>query len=147
MAAAGCLTMLFVAQALWAQETKEKVTVDDVDRNFIVRLPKGYDAQQHYPVVILLHGMNQDAEDMQRLTRFDELADKDGIITVYPIAMHGRWNVGVRPPERRPMMGPRRRGPYGRGYPGGGYPGGGTQGRRAATTGPGARRTEKTGSR
>jgi polyhydroxybutyrate depolymerase len=128
MAAAGCLAMLVVAQSLWAQETKEKVTVDDVERNFTVRLPKGYDAQQHYPVVILLHGMNQDAEDMQRLTRFDELADKDGIIAVYPIAVHGRWNVGVRPPERRPMMGPRRRGPYGRGYPGGGYPGGGYPG-------------------
>ncbi len=87
--------------ALWAQETKEKVTVDDVDRNFIVRLPRGYDAQQHYPVVILLHGMNQDADDMQRLTRFDALADKDGVITVYPIALHGRWNVGVRPQQQQ----------------------------------------------
>jgi len=57
---ATCLAVLFFAQALWSQETKEKVTVDDVDRNFMVRLPKGYDAQQHYPVVILLHGMNQD---------------------------------------------------------------------------------------
>jgi dipeptidyl aminopeptidase/acylaminoacyl peptidase len=41
---------------LWAQETMEKVTVDDVDRNFMVRLPKGYDPQRHYPVMILLHG-------------------------------------------------------------------------------------------
>src|SRR5271165_7447835 len=98
---------LVAAQALWAQETKEKVTVDDVDRTFVVRLPKGYDAQQHYPVVILLHGMNQDAFDMERLTRFSELADKDGIVTVYPVALHGRWNVGVRPQERRNMtMGP-----------------------------------------
>jgi polyhydroxybutyrate depolymerase len=120
------LAVLLIAQALWAQETKEKVTVDDVDRSFTVRLPKGYDAQRHYPVVILLHGMNQDAEDMQRLTRFDELADKDGVITVYPIAMHGRWNIGVRPQQRQSMgMGPGRRGRYGGGYPGGGYPGGG----------------------
>ena len=73
-ASAGCLGALLIAPALWAQETKEKVVVDDVDRDFMVRLPKGYDAQQHYPVMILLHGMNQDAEDMERLTRFDELA-------------------------------------------------------------------------
>jgi polyhydroxybutyrate depolymerase len=131
LAAFGCLGVLLAAQALWAQETKEKVTVDDVDRNFMVRLPKGYDAQKHYPVVILLHGMNQDAEDMERLTRFDELADKNGIIAVYPIALHGRWNVGVRPQVQRPAtMGPGRRGRYGNGggYPGGGgggYPGGG----------------------
>ena len=129
LAAAGALALLLAATALSAQETQERVTVDDVDRNFMVRLPKGYDPQQHYPVVILLHGMNQDPEDMERLTRFNELADKDGIITVYPFALHGRWNIGVRAAERRPMgMGPGGRGRRGGGgYPGGGggYPGGG----------------------
>ncbi len=128
LAAAGSFALLFTSPALQAQETKEKVTVDDVDRNFMVRLPKGYDPQQHYPVVILLHGMNQDPEDIERLTRFNELADKDGIIAVYPYALHGRWNVGVRPEERRSMgMGPGR-GRRGGGYPGGGYPGGGYPG-------------------
>ena len=131
--------VLLMITAGWAQETKEKVTVEDVDRNFTVRLPKNYDPQRHYPVVLVLHGMNQDADDIERLTRFDELADKDGIIAIYPAALHGRWNVGVRPQERRAMeMGPRRRrGGYGYpgggggypggggGYPGGGYPGGG----------------------
>jgi polyhydroxybutyrate depolymerase len=108
-----------------AQETKEKVTVDDVDRSFTVRLPRGYDPQRHYPMVLLLHGMNQDPDDMERLTRFDQLADKDGIITVYPAALHGKWNVGVHKEESSPMMNPGRR-RYG--YPGGGgggYPGGG----------------------
>jgi polyhydroxybutyrate depolymerase len=129
LAAAGALALLLAATALSAQETEERVSVDDVDRNFMVRLPKGYDPQQHYPVVILLHGMNQDPEDMERLTRFNELADKDGIITVYPFALHGRWNIGVRAADRRPMgMGPGGRGRRGGGgYPGGGggYPGGG----------------------
>ena len=99
MAAAGCVAVIWITQGLWAQQTKERVSVDDVDRDYIVRLPKGYDAQRHYPVLILLHGMNQDADDMQRLTRFDELADKDGIISIYPIALHGRWNVGVHAPR------------------------------------------------
>ena len=121
---AACAAALVMATlTLQAQETKEKVTVDGVDREFKVRLPRGYDAQQHYPVVILLHGMNQDPDDIERLTRFDELADKDGVIVVYPAALHGRWNVGVRPQQQRPRMGP---GPRRRwGYPGGGYPGGG----------------------
>jgi polyhydroxybutyrate depolymerase len=130
--AALCLALLALSivapYSLRAQETREKVTVDDVDRTFMVRLPKGYDAQKKYPVMILLHGMNQDAEDMERLTMFDQLADKDGIIAVYPMALHGRWNVGVRAQVRQASpMGPgRRRGGYGGGgYPGGGYPGGG----------------------
>jgi polyhydroxybutyrate depolymerase len=129
-AAVGVLLITgFAAHTLRAQETKEKVTVDDVERTFTVRLPKAYEAQRRYPVLILLHGMNQDPDDIERLTRFDELADKVGIIAVYPAALHGRWNVGVRPPERRPVtMGPGRRGRYGGGYPGGGYPGGGYPG-------------------
>src|SRR3984957_5635354 len=131
-AMAACLAMLFVTPGARAQETKEKVTVSDVDRTYLVRLPRGYDAKQKYPVVILLHGMNQDTDDMERLTRFAELADKDGIIAVYPSALHGRWNVGVRPPVQQPAMrspGRGRRG--GGGYPGGGgggYPGGGQSG-------------------
>jgi poly(3-hydroxybutyrate) depolymerase len=86
-------------------------------------------------VVILLHGMNQEPGDMERLTRFDELADKAGIIAIYPSALHGRWNVGVRAPQKEPMRSPLgrggRRGGLGGGFPGGGYPGGGQgQGRR-----------------
>jgi polyhydroxybutyrate depolymerase len=111
-----------------AQDTQEKVDMDDVSRNFVVHLPPGYNQQQHYPVVILLPGRNQDAEEMARLTHFNQLADKDGIIAVYPIPTRGQWNIGVRP-EQSPLA-PRRG--YGRhggmgggGYPGGGYPGGG----------------------
>lgn len=122
-----CLVAL-AGQTATAQETKEKITVDDADRYFMVRLPKGYNSQQHYPVVILLHGMNQDADDMERLTQFDKLADQDAVIAVYPFALHGRWNVGVHAEQRRTMMGPGQRRRGGGGYPGGGYPGGGYPG-------------------
>jgi polyhydroxybutyrate depolymerase len=125
-AAGVCLAMLLVTCGARAQETKETVTVDDVDRAYMVRLPRGYDHAQKYPVVILLHGMNQDADDIERLTRFDELADKNGIIAVYPSALGGRWNVGVTPPSKQPMMGrPGGHGGHHGGYGGGGYPGGG----------------------
>jgi polyhydroxybutyrate depolymerase len=132
--AAVCLITLFTTTAR-AQETKEKVTVEETSRTYLLRLPRGYDQAQKYPVVILLHGMNQDTDDMERLTRFNELADKDGIIAVYPSALHGRWNIGVRAPQQQPMTRyPGRRGRYGGGgYPGGGgggggYPGGGQSG-------------------
>ncbi|MGA7893630.1 MAG: PHB depolymerase family esterase [Candidatus Sulfotelmatobacter sp.] len=128
-----CALALLLVASLLAQDaqqkdSQEKIDVDDVSRNFAVHLPRGYDQQQHYPVVILLHGRNQDAGDMARLTHFNQLADKDGIIAVYPSATRGQWNIGVRPEQ--PSMAPRRGG-YGRhgggGYPGGGggYPGGG----------------------
>ena len=79
-----------------AKETQEKIDVDDVSRSYVVHLPKGDHQQQHYPVVILLHARNQDADDMARLTHFNQLADKDGIIAIYPNATRGQWNIGVR---------------------------------------------------
>ncbi|HXJ91202.1 MAG TPA: hypothetical protein VMS18_30625 [Candidatus Binatia bacterium] len=128
--AAWCIAVLFIGQMLWAQETKETVRVGEVDRSFMVRLPNEYDSQRHYPVVILLHGMNQDADDMERLTQFDRLADKDSIIAVYPLALHGGWNIGVQPQEQPSIgMEPGRHRHYGGGgYPGGKYPGGGHPG-------------------
>ena len=135
--------LLFVA-ALSAQDSQEKIDVDDVSRSYVVHLPKSYDQQQHYPVVILLHGRNQDADDMARLTHFNQFADKDSIIVVYPNSAHGQWNIGVRPEQVNQGMQPRRGGggrgggwPGGGGYPGGGggyprggggYPGGGGSG-------------------
>ncbi|MGA7378746.1 MAG: PHB depolymerase family esterase [Candidatus Sulfotelmatobacter sp.] len=112
-----------------AQDSQEKVDVNDVSRTYVVHLPQGYNQQQHYPVVILLHGRNQDAADMAGITHFNRLADKDSIIAVYPNAAHGSWNIGVRPEQVNQAMQPRRggrRGGWG-GYPGGGggYPGGG----------------------
>src|SRR6202166_4825687 len=120
-AAVACLVGLILAGHAQAQETKEKVMLDDVERTYLLRLPRGYDPTHKYPVVILLHGMNQDTDDMERLTRFNEIADKDGIITVYPSALHGRWNIGVHAPQQQPVS----RSPGGRRHGGGGYPGGG----------------------
>jgi polyhydroxybutyrate depolymerase len=126
-----CLAGLLLATPLSAQDVQEKVDVDDLSRNFVVHPPKGYNAQQHYPVVILFPGQNQDAEEMARLTHFNQLADKEGIIAVYPIATRGHWNIGVRPEQATatPRRGYGRHGGMGGGgYPGGGYPGGGYPG-------------------
>lgn len=125
---AACLSGLLFVAPLSAQDSQEKIDVDDVSRSYVVHLPKSYDQQQHYPVVMLLHGRNQDANDMARLTHFNQLADKDSIIVVYPNSAHGQWNIGVRPEQVNQGMQPRRGGGgRGGGWPGGGggYPGGG----------------------
>ncbi len=119
-----CIAALLVAHSVAAQETKETITLENVDRSYVVHLPTGYDDKRHYPVVILLHGMNQNSDDMERLTRFNALADKDSIVAVYPSALHGRWNFGIQQlPQQEYRRGPYRRRGYG--YPGR-YPGGGS---------------------
>jgi len=123
---AACFSGLLFVAPLSAQDSQEKIDVDDVSRSYVVHLPKSYDQQQHYPVVIVLHGRNQDADDMARLTHFNQFADKDSIIVVYPNSAHGQWNIGVRPEQVNQGMQPRRGGGGRGGWPGGGgYPGGG----------------------
>jgi len=98
-------------------DAHEEVQINQRTRTFVVHLPQGYDSQQRYPVVILLHGLDQDAAEMARLTHFNELADRDSIIAVYPNALGGRWTLAGGEPR------PYRRGPYRRpGIWGPGYP-------------------------
>jgi enterochelin esterase-like enzyme len=42
------------------QEPEQKITVGEVERTFVVHLPKGYDKNQKYPVVMVLHSTNQE---------------------------------------------------------------------------------------
>lgn len=99
------------------QDAQVEVEINDHTRTFVVHLPQGYDSQQHYPVVILLHGLDQDAAEMARLTHFNDFADRDSIIAVYPNSLRGRWNLGGGEP-RANRGGPYRRpGIYGQGYP------------------------------
>jgi polyhydroxybutyrate depolymerase len=113
-----CFGTLWLPAALHGQETGEKVEVNDVTRHFVVHLPTGYSQDQHYPAVILFHGRNQQADDMERITHFNQLADKDGVIAIYPNAAQGQWNLGVR--AEQVQQAPRRMGRRGWGYPGGG---------------------------
>jgi polyhydroxybutyrate depolymerase len=119
---AACFFGLSSVRVVRAQDPQETLTVGDVTRTFAVHRPQGYNPKQRYPVVILLHSLNQDSEDMAHLSHFNEVADRFGIIAVYPNAVH-RWNVGVS--LERPAPPTPRRGFGGRGirFPGGGWPG------------------------
>jgi len=53
-------------------------------REYIVHVPPSYERHERLPLVMVLHGCNQDHFDMQTITRFDRLADRYGFIAVYP---------------------------------------------------------------
>lgn len=131
--AAGFSAELFRGGAVLAQgpSPQETVSVGNITRSFVVHLPQGYDKNQHYPMVLLLHGRDQSADDMAHLTKFNQTADHYGVIAVYPVGYERHWNIGIEPEVAAPPMMRRRRGGFGypgAGYPGGGYPGGGYPG-------------------
>lgn len=54
------------------------------DRHYTVRLPRGYDDTIAYPLLMVLHGCHQDHHAIREITAFDDIADREGLIVVYP---------------------------------------------------------------
>lgn len=61
-------------------------------REYQVWVPDGYTGAEPLPVVLILHGCANDPNLMAGLSRFNDLADSEGFIAVYP-----RQNVTANP--------------------------------------------------
>ena len=76
------------------------ITVDNIERSFIVHLPSNYNASKKLPVVIVMHGGGGSIEGMVKLTKMNATADKHNFIVVYPAGTGKRkntlltWNAG-----------------------------------------------------
>ena len=66
------------------------------ERNYIVHLPPKEKMNGSVPLLFHLHGGGGTAKGTAGLTfgRFNELADRDGFIVVYPNAINKNWNDG-----------------------------------------------------
>ena len=53
-------------------------------RRYAVWVPRDFDSRTERPLVVVLHGCLQNAADIARGTRFDERADEDGFLVLYP---------------------------------------------------------------
>ena len=81
-----------VAQGVRGEAVEHSVTVDGISRKYLVFAPKEFD--KPLPVVLAFHGGGGNARQMERYTRFNDLAAKEGFLVVYPEAVDGNWNDG-----------------------------------------------------
>jgi len=67
-----------------------------VERTSLLHVPPGYDPASPAPLVIVLHGFSLKAEDMVRISGFNNLADKAGFLVAYPqgLGEKSAWNGG-----------------------------------------------------
>jgi poly(hydroxyalkanoate) depolymerase family esterase len=57
---------------------------DAGSRQYWLYVPSSYDGTKPMPLVVMLHGCTQDANDSARGTRLNERAETDGFMVVYP---------------------------------------------------------------
>jgi polyhydroxybutyrate depolymerase len=81
------------APTLSAEPNMEtKLNVDGHERKYLLHVPAK--VKDPAPLVIAMHGGGGKASNMERLSRFDALAGREGFIVVYPEALDGYWNDG-----------------------------------------------------
>lgn len=77
-------------QANTGADTIGDITVGGMQRTYLLHLPTGYQSSQPAPLLIALHG-NGETGGMAELTGFDDLADTQGFIVVYPDGIAKSW--------------------------------------------------------
>lgn len=70
------------------------------ERSYVVYEPGGTYKHKSYPLIIALHGGGGSARSMLRLTqgRFNEIAEEEGALVVYPEGLRRFWNEGRKKP-------------------------------------------------
>ncbi len=99
------LTLFLATPCAWAEPggtQEQKMEVGGVERTYIIHFPNPMPVKitNGLPVVIALHGGGGNANHMVKSTRFNDKADKEGFIVVYPNGSGRRedklltWNAG-----------------------------------------------------
>ena len=88
------LLVLFICPTLaLAQEATpepEVFTFDGLERSYVLYEPDAVD--EPAPLVLVLHSRFGDGQRMAEFTGFNEIAEREGFIAVYPDGLDGEWN-------------------------------------------------------
>ena len=96
-----CLTSAF---ALWlaaadacaqsAQSRPLQLQHDDRDRTYLLYRPESLSRRESVPLVLVLHGGFGSGSQAEQTYRWDQLADREGFVVVYPDGVGRSWNAG-----------------------------------------------------
>lgn len=76
-----------------------KLTVEGVERSYLLHIPPGLDINQPVPVIFAFHGMDDNALTMGNMAGFDDVADRASFLVVYPEGVQFNlfkgWNLST----------------------------------------------------
>lgn len=89
-------TLFLVFFALWCSidvsAQIEEIQVGTSTRNMLVYAPANL--EQNSPLLLSLHGMNQDIAYQQNQTKWELVAKENGFVVVYPAGINNSWDIG-----------------------------------------------------
>jgi polyhydroxybutyrate depolymerase len=65
--------------------TNGELTRGKARRRYLLHVPPGLDRGRPVPLVVVIHGFMQSPAHQAEMSRWDDLADEEGFITVYPM--------------------------------------------------------------
>lgn len=76
----------------------DKMEHDGIMREYILHIPTNYGDNETYPLLLNFHGYGSNATQHMQYSRFNDLADRENFIVVYPegtmLEDKTHWNVG-----------------------------------------------------
>src|SRR5690349_2345966 len=66
--------------------------VQNAERHVRIKIPESYDADVPTPLVFVLHGAGGTGAGIASWSGFDDLAEEEGFIAVYPDGINHGWN-------------------------------------------------------
>jgi polyhydroxybutyrate depolymerase len=80
-----------------ANRDNRSIVIAGRQRGYVLHVPKSYDRRKPTPLVISMHGAGLWGAAQKEISRWNDLADREGIIVVYPSALRGSgpatWSV------------------------------------------------------
>ena len=70
----------------------EYISVNGTQRNMLVYAPT--DLPENAPLLISLHGLNQDAAYQQGMANWESIAKEEKFVVVYPNGIDRSWDIG-----------------------------------------------------
>jgi len=84
--------LLFISVHVFAQSDYDKtIMVDGRERQYMVHLPPAFDVSKKLPVILALHGGGGTYKNTINFYGFNDVADKNNFIIVYPNAVNKAW--------------------------------------------------------
>ncbi len=88
------------AQALGADKSPgqyfERMSIDGVERSYLLKVPRSCDGSKPLPMVIVLHGWTSNAKTAESGFRMDAACEREGFVLVAPNGLGSPqgWNAG-----------------------------------------------------